>query len=95
VAQKPSFRDTELLGDLSLGIGSEAVRQAPELELRQLWATRGIFTCPTSFNKLTVAWYCNDSDDPNIAPDESLRFYALRDIKANEELVSRYADYSE
>jgi hypothetical protein len=56
----------------------------------------GKYECPVSFNKLTPAWYVNDcgQDEPNVAPDSDLRFKALRDIKAGEELLARYADYS-
>jgi hypothetical protein len=56
------------------------------------------FTCPVSFNKLTPAWYVNDStedNEPNVKPDESLRFFALRDIQDGEELLARYEDYSD
>ena len=58
----------------------------------------GMFTCPVSFNKLTPAWYVNDcaeDSDPNVKPDESLRFFAIRDIQAGEELLARYKDYSD
>jgi SET domain-containing protein len=48
-----------------------------------------------NFNKLTVAWYANNSDEPNIAPDKNLRFRATRPIAAGEELTARYDDYSE
>jgi hypothetical protein len=56
------------------------------------------FTCPVSFNKLTPAWYVNDAaddHDPNVKPDESLRFFAIRDIQEGEELLARYEDYSD
>jgi hypothetical protein len=54
------------------------------------------YTCPVNFNKLTPSWYANNnSTEPNIAPDKDLRFRALRDIAAGEELTSRYTDYSE
>jgi hypothetical protein len=56
------------------------------------------FTCPVSFNKLTPAWYVNDAADdhePNVKPDESLRFFAIRDIREGEELLARYEDYSD
>jgi len=58
----------------------------------------GAFTCPVSFNKLTPAWYVNDcaeDREPNVKPDESLRFFAIRDIQAEEELLARYKDYSD
>lgn len=69
-------------------------------ELRQLYQDFCVlkgdcYTCPTSFNKLTLAWYPNQSKDPNIAPDDNLRFRAIRDITAGEQLTSRYEDYSD
>jgi uncharacterized protein len=55
------------------------------------------YECPVSFNKLTPAWYLNDSgeDEPNVVPDRNLRLRALRDIKAGEELLAKYSDYSQ
>lgn len=53
------------------------------------------YSCPSSFNKLTPAWYLNTSRDPNVGADLDLKFYALRDINAGEELTADYAAYSE
>jgi SET domain-containing protein len=36
----------------------------------------------------------NDSRKANVAADKDYRFYALRDIKAGEELTSDYRTYS-
>jgi SET domain-containing protein len=55
----------------------------------------GRFECPSSFNRLTPSWYLNFSENPNLAADLSLKFYALRDIKAGEELTADYSTYSE
>ena len=55
----------------------------------------GSYICPVNFNKLTPGWYPNNSDEPNITPDAQLRFRAIRDVAAGEELTSRYSDYSE
>jgi hypothetical protein len=77
----------------------EAVESLPE-EFKRLYhdfcvLEGDLYTCPVNFNKLTVAWYANNSDEPNIAPDKSLHFRATRNIAAGEELTSRYKDYSE
>jgi SET domain-containing protein len=56
---------------------------------------RDKYGCPKNFNKLTIAWYLNSSDKPNVAADENYRFYALRDIKAGEELTADYSTYSD
>ncbi|MGO9266216.1 MAG: SET domain-containing protein [Candidatus Binataceae bacterium] len=53
------------------------------------------YGCPENFDKLTIAWYLNHSDEPNVAPDNEYRFYALRDIKAGEELTANYHSYSD
>lgn len=51
--------------------------------------------CPVNFNKLTPAWYLNNSTKPNVYSDENLRFKALRDIKNGEELTADYSKYSD
>jgi SET domain-containing protein len=53
------------------------------------------YGCPTSFNDLTVSWYLNHSENPNVAADDSFRFYALRDIEEGEELTVNYQTYSD
>jgi hypothetical protein len=69
-------------------------------ELKKLYTDfcilkNGIYTCPVSFNKLTPAWYPNDSDEPNIKCDTNLQFRAIHDIDEGDEITSHYADYSE
>lgn len=54
-----------------------------------------LYGCPRSFNRLTPAWYFNESSAPNMGVDETYRFYALRDIEKDEELTVDYASYSE
>jgi SET domain-containing protein len=53
------------------------------------------YGCPTSFNDLTVSWYLNHSENPNVTADDSFRFYALRDIEEGEELTVNYRTYSD
>lgn len=53
------------------------------------------YQCPSTFNKLTPSWYLNSSEQPNVAADDSLKFYAIRDIKAGEELTADYSTYSD
>jgi SET domain-containing protein len=53
------------------------------------------YQCPSTFNKLTPSWYLNNSKDPNVAADPSLKFYAIRDIEAGEELTADYSTYSD
>jgi SET domain-containing protein len=54
-----------------------------------------LYGCPRSFNKLTPAWYFNESSAPNVASDEVYRFFATRDIEKGEELTVDYDTYSD
>ena len=54
-----------------------------------------VYGCPTSFNRLTVSWFLNSSSRPNVGCDKHYRFFALRDIKAGEELTVDYNTYNE
>jgi len=51
----------------------------------------GLIYCPENFNFMTISWYMNrDEKNPNMMCDKNLDFYALRDIKAGEELLLNY-----
>jgi SET domain-containing protein len=54
-----------------------------------------VYECPSSLNKLTPSWYLNHSKSPNVSADSSLKFFAIRDIEAGEELTADYGTYSE
>jgi SET domain-containing protein len=53
------------------------------------------YGCPKSFNLMTVAWYLNHSDTPNVGCDKSYNFFSLRDIREGEELTADYRSYNE
>ena len=54
------------------------------------------YYCPDNFNNLNVGWYLNESkENPNVRCDDNYDFYALRDIKKDEELTVDYATFSE
>jgi uncharacterized protein len=85
--------------DTVVSVSSDKISALPT-DIRKLYEDfavlkNGSYSCPTSFNKLTVSWYLNCSEEPNVEADDALRFRALRDIRAGEELFSRYSDYSE
>ncbi|MFO0825122.1 MAG: SET domain-containing protein [Gemmataceae bacterium] len=63
-------------------------------EVKEHFATRYEVECfvPRHFNRMSVGWYLNDSDSPNLAHDADYNYFALRDIKAGEELFIRYDD---
>jgi SET domain-containing protein len=54
------------------------------------------YYCPDSFNNLNVEWYLNESkENPNVKCDANFDFYALRDIRRDEELTVDYSTFSE
>jgi len=54
-----------------------------------------LYGCPANFNQLTMAWYMNHSDTPNVEIDENYDFRTLREIKDGEELTINYKIFSE
>jgi hypothetical protein len=63
-------------------------------EVKENFVTRYDDECfvPLCFNRMSVGWYLNDSDQPNLAHDANYDYFALRDIAAGEELFIRYDD---
>ena len=55
----------------------------------------GDYITPRSFNELTISWYMNHGDDPNVQYDEKLTFVAARRIRRGEELTADYRTYCE
>jgi hypothetical protein len=54
----------------------------------------GRLGCPTSFNRLTVAWYLKQAAPgikPNVRPDRYYEFRGLRDIAPGEELAAEFS----
>ncbi|MFO0933359.1 MAG: SET domain-containing protein [Planctomycetota bacterium] len=48
---------------------------------------------PKNLNRLSVGWYVNHADVPNLAAGEDGRFRALRRIRAGEELTADYRTF--
>lgn len=47
--------------------------------------------CPLDFIKMSVVWYINHSNEPNLeSPDDGYKYYATRKIKSGEELTINY-----
>jgi SET domain len=70
------------------------------LEVRRLYDDFAVikgkrYGCPPSFNRLTIAWYLNDSKKPNLRSDADYEFFALRDVEPGEELTVDYSTYSD
>jgi SET domain-containing protein len=53
------------------------------------------YGCPENFNKMTVSWYLNHSKKPNVGCDMHFDFFALRRIKAGEELTVDYDTFNQ
>jgi SET domain-containing protein len=56
---------------------------------------KNMYGCPINFNELTMAWYMNDSDQPNVKIDKEYNFSTKRLIKEGEELTVNYKTFSE
>ncbi len=85
--------------DELVSVSEAEIAEIPE-PLRRLYQDfcpkeNGKYQCPASLNRLTPSWFLNHSSQPNVAADKELRFYALRNISAAEELTSDYSAYSD
>ena len=77
---------------------SRVRRLAPEF--RALYEDFGMLSgdrlgVPSSFNRLSVGWYLNHSAAPNCEADPDGRFFALRRIRAGEELTADYHTFAD
>jgi len=50
------------------------------------------YRCPLDFHRMSIGWYMNHSDTPNVRSSAALgwQYYASRDIAAGEEIVCDY-----
>ena len=76
-----------------------AVRRLPRF-LRQLYEDFAIlwdghYGVPRSLNNLSVGWYLNHSNRPNVVADDVGRFRSLRRIRKGEELTADYRTFTE
>ena len=75
------------------------VERIADPELQRLYldfcpVMNGHHLAPVDFNRMTVSWYLNHADDPNIVADESVNFVAARSILKGEELTVDYTTFS-
>jgi SET domain-containing protein len=73
------------------------VRKLPK-EIRALYEDFGMvwgdrIGVPPSLNMLSVGWYVNHSDRPNVEAGDDGRFRALRRIRKGEELTADYRTF--
>lgn len=74
-----------------------AVRRLPKAiralyeDFGMVWGDR--IGVPPTLNMLSVGWYVNHSDTPNVEAGDDARFRALRRIRAGEELTADYRTF--
>jgi SET domain-containing protein len=62
-------------------------------DFAMLWGER--YGVPRTLNMLSVGWYLNHSDRPNVEADDDGRFHALRRIRKGEELTADYRTFTD
>ncbi len=67
----------------------------PELlEFRDIYCVRdaGGYFCPLDFHRMSIGWYMNHSDEPNVRyrSKDDFEYFASRDIEAGEEITCDY-----
>lgn len=67
-----------------------AIRSLYE-DFGMVWGDR--LGVPPNLNMLSVGWYLNHSDHPNVEADEDARFRTLRKIRKGEELTADYRTF--
>jgi hypothetical protein len=55
----------------------------------------GGLLCPKFFNRMDIGNYVNHSENPNVRYEKGKGYFALRDIKAGEEILANYRDLAE
>jgi len=53
------------------------------------------YGCPDNFNNMTISWYLNNSNKPNVACDKVYDFYTIEDISIGEELTVDYKTFND
>lgn len=51
--------------------------------------------CPEDFGRMQLGWYLNHSSNPNAYRDKDFKWYALKHIKAGEEILIDYNSLEE
>ncbi len=80
-------------------VSRAAVRRMPSA-IRQLYEDFGMvwgdrIGVPPTLNMLSVGWYVNHSDRPNVEAGEDGRFRAMRRIRKGEELTADYRTFTD
>lgn len=67
-----------------------ATTDIPDYFKRYCLELNGELHAPANFSRMSVGWYLNHSEEPNVA-HENYQYFALTDIKAHEEITINYA----
>ena len=61
-------------------------------ELRDIYCVTGPdgYHCPQDFHRMSIGWYMNHADTPNVRYRDNYEYYAVRDIAAGEEIFCDY-----
>lgn len=100
-AIRPIPRNTKLFADENEEVSWTSKMSIPKNKaLKKLYddfaiIKDGYYGCPTSFNRLTPAWFMNNSNKPNTRCDDNYDFYTKRAIRTGEELTIDYSTYSD
>ena len=72
----------------------QAERDAELMQARETYCVQheNGFCCPLDFHRMSIGWYMNHSDAPNVQPrpEENWEYYAAVDIDAGEEILCDY-----
>jgi uncharacterized protein len=76
------------------------VTRIADVELRRMYTDfcpviKGCFIAPADFNQMTMGWYMNHSEEPNVTIFQDLQFVTSRRVLIGEELTTDYTTYSE
>jgi SET domain-containing protein len=81
-------------GDLRFLTDAEAAADPEFAELGEIFCVRdaGGWWCPNDFHRMSIGFYINHSDDPNVHTKKEwdYEYFALRDIAADEEILCDY-----
>lgn len=66
-----------------------------ELQVYCIWRSDSKVDCPKTFNRMDIGNYLNHSESYNLKYEKGRGYFAIRDIKAGEELFANYRDLGE
>jgi len=86
--------------DEMVWVSKSQIDRLPSEQIKKLYEDfsplrNDCYGCPRNFNRLTMAWYMNESAHPNVRCDTEYNFFTLREIKEGEELTVDYSTFSD